>query len=165
MRSIFPAIAFALVSLSFTNVSQINAQTQEDEAAIRQAVAIMTTAFNTRDDEATARLTTRDVDFVTVTGNWSKSSADYLAARRARFATALKNASIRVIDIKIRFLKPDVALAHVTHEIRGMLNGDGKELPPHRELSLRVFVQEHGKWLMTAFHNTSVTMPAKSTSK
>src|SRR5260370_30429974 len=107
-----------------------------------QAVATMATGFNTRDDQAIAGLTTTDADFVTVTGNWSKSSADYLAARRARFATALKNASIRVIDIKIRFLKPDVALAHVTHEIRGMFDGDGRALPPHRELSLRVFVRD-----------------------
>ncbi len=165
MRSIFPAIVFALVSLNLGKVSRVNAQTQEDEAAIRQAVATMTSAFNTRDDQATAGLTTTDADFVTVTGNWSKSSADYIAARRARFATALKNASIRVIDIKIRFLKPDVALAHVTHEIRGMLDGDGKALPPHTELSLRVFVQEHGKWLMTAFHNTTVAMPTESTSR
>jgi uncharacterized protein (TIGR02246 family) len=165
MRSTFPAIAVALGSLSFSNVNQIDAQTQEDEAAIRQAVATMTTAFNTRDDQVTASLTTTDADFVTVTGAWSRSSADYLAARRARFATALKTASIRVIDIKIRFLRPDVALAHVIQEIHGMLDGDGKELPPHRELSLRVFVQEHGKWLMTAFHNTTVAMPPESTSK
>ena len=156
MRSSFSVVIFALASLNFGDVSQANAQTQEDEAAIRQAVAIMTTAFNTRDDKATASVTTADADFVTVRGNWSKSSADYIAARRARLATALKNASIRVLDIKIRFLKPDVALAHVTHEIRGMLDGDGKEMPPHSELSLRVFVREHGKWLMTAFHNTAV---------
>ena len=165
MRSIFPAIVFALVSLNLGKVSRVDAQTQEDEAAIRQAVAIMTTAFNTRDDQASASVTTTDADFVTVTGAWSKGSADYLAARRARFATALKNASIRVVDIKIRFLRPDVALAHVTHEIRGMSDDSGKELPPHTELSLRVFIREHGKWLMTAFHNTTVAMPTKSTSK
>ena len=58
-----------------------------------------------------------------------------------------------------------MALAHVTQEIRGMLDADGKELSPHRELSLRVFVREHGKWLMTAFHNTAVTKPTESTSK
>ncbi len=166
MRSLFSGIVFALGSLSFSNVNQISAaQTREDEASIRQAVAAMTTAFNTRDDQATASLTTRDADFVTVTGTWSKGSADYLAARHARFVTALKNASIRVVDIRIRFLTPDVALAHVTHEIRGMLDADGKELPPHTELSLRVFVREHGKWLMTAFHNTTVAMPTESTSK
>jgi uncharacterized protein (TIGR02246 family) len=166
MRSHLPAIVFALGSLSFSSVNQINAaQAQDDEAAIRQAVATMTTAFNTRDDQVTASLTTTDADFVTVTGAWSRGSADYLATRRARFATALKNASIRVIDIKVRFLRPDVALAHVIQEIHGMLDGDGKELPPHRELSLRVFVHEDGKWLMTAFQNTTVTTPTKSASK
>ena len=49
MRSSFSVVIFALASLNFGDVSQANAQTQEDEAAIRQAVAIMTTAFNTRD--------------------------------------------------------------------------------------------------------------------
>ncbi len=151
MRSSFSVIIFAIASLNFGDFSQAHAQTQEDEAAIRQAVATMTTAFNTRDDKATASVTTADADFVTVRGNWSKGSADYIAARRSRFATALKNASIRVIEVKIRFLRPDVALAHVTHEIRGMLDGDGNEMPPHNELSLRVFVREQGMWLMTAF--------------
>ena len=32
MRSIFPAIVFALVSLNLGKVSRVNAQTQEDEA-------------------------------------------------------------------------------------------------------------------------------------
>lgn len=31
-----------------------------------------------------------------------------------------------------------------------------RELPPHRELSSRIFVKTEGKWLMTAFHNTTV---------
>src|SRR5712692_4832351 len=115
MRSIFRAIVPALAALSLVAVSEANAQTRGDEAAIRQAVGAMTTAFNTRDDQATASVTTPDADFVTVTGDWSKSTADYLAARRARFVSALKNASIRVIDTKTRFVRPDVALVHVTH--------------------------------------------------
>jgi len=162
MRSIFRVIVLALSALSLVAVSETGAQTRGDEAAIHHAVEAMTTAFNTRDDQATAYVTTPDADFVTVTGNWSTSTADYLAARRARFASTLKNASIRVIDTKIRFVRPDVALVHVTHEIRGMLNSDGKELPPHGELSLRVFVKEHGKWLMTAFHNTALGVPTTS---
>ena len=156
MPTVFRAIMLGLVALSIVPVYEASAQTQGNEAAIRRAVEIMTTAFNERDDQATAGVATPDADFVTVTGNWSNNTADYLAARRLRFASVLKNASIRVIDTKIRFLRTDVALVHVTHEIRGMLSSDGKELPPHRELILRVFVREHGKGLMTAFHNTTV---------
>jgi uncharacterized protein (TIGR02246 family) len=165
MRRISRVIVPALGALSVVAVSEANAQTRGDEAAIHHAVDAMTTAFNLRDDKGTASVTTPDADFVTVTGNWSESTADYLAARRARFASALKNASIRVIGTKIRFVRPDVALVHVTHEIRGILNSGGKELPAHGELSLRVFVKEHGKWLMTAFHNTTLGVPTTSTVK
>jgi hypothetical protein len=50
-----------------------------------------------------------------------------------------KNASLRPMDATIRFLRPDIALAHVTHEMRGMLDASGKELPPQPELDLRVW--------------------------
>lgn len=83
--------------------------------------------------------------------------ADRVRARHARFATALKNASIRVIDVRVRFIRSDVALVHMNHEMSGMLDAAGAELPPHRELSLRVVVKDRGKWFVTAFQNTTVS--------
>ncbi|MCA1560423.1 MAG: hypothetical protein LC804_09200, partial [Acidobacteria bacterium] len=51
--------------------------------------------------------------------------------------------------------------ARQKREIRGMLDESGRELPPHRELSSRIFLKTDGTWLMTAFHNTTVaTAPA-----
>lgn len=73
-----------------------------------------------------------------------------------RMATVLKEAKIALIDLRIRFLRPDVALAHELHEMNGMLTEDGQRMPPHRELGIRVLVKEQGKWLTTAFHNTLV---------
>ncbi len=135
------------------------AQTQDDEAEIRGLIEALTTAFNARDDAGTLAVATPDADFVTATGKWT-TGQEYIASRRQRFGTALKNATIKTVQAKIRFLTPDVALAHVTHEMRGMLDEAGNELPPHPELNLRVFVKENGKWLMTAFHNTAVTARA-----
>ena len=60
----------------------------------------------------------------------------YTEARRQRCASALKTLD-RTRRYTIRFLTPDVALAHVTHAIRGMLDESGREQPPHRELSSR----------------------------
>src|SRR5437867_1207497 len=139
--------------------SKTAAQPSGDEAAIRQLIDAMTTAFNTRNQDATAALMTDDTDFVNVLGNWSKGAAEIARARHARFATALKNASIRVIDVRIRFIRPDVALVHMNHEMSGMLDAAGAELPPHRELSLRVVVKDRGKWFVTAFQNTTVSAP------
>src|SRR5215208_696117 len=36
----------------------------------------------------------------------------------------------------------------------GLVSPDGQELPPHRELSIRVFVRQGDTWRVTAFHNT-----------
>jgi len=57
---------------------------------------------------------------------------------------------------KIRFITPDVAIAHVTNELSGLVNADGQRLPAQRELSLRVFVKDRGVWRITAFHNTAL---------
>ena len=61
-----------------------------------------------------------------------------------------------LLDLRIRFIRPDVAIAHQTHEMSGMLRREGQKMAPHRERSIRVLVKEQGKWLTTAFHNTIV---------
>ena len=42
------------------------------------------------------------------------------------------------------------------NEMSGVTALDGRLLPPHRELSIRVLVKEQGAWRITAFHNTIV---------
>jgi uncharacterized protein (TIGR02246 family) len=65
-----------------------------------------------------------------------------------------RNRDATLKPVTIRFIRPDVALAHVTNELGGVVGRDGQPLPPHQELSLRVFVKEAGGWRVTAFHNT-----------
>jgi uncharacterized protein (TIGR02246 family) len=131
---------------------QLLAQRSQADAAITQLISAMTDAFN-RHEPDTA-LMTPDADFVNVQGLWLHGITDIQRGRAARFQTALKNARIRIVDVQVRFIRPDVAIAHVTDEITGMRNAEGTELPAQRELSLRVFTRENGRWLVTAFHNT-----------
>ena len=152
-------IAVMQCLLYFAPSAVAHAQTRDDEVEIRRLIDALTSAFNARDDVATLAVATADADFVTVNGKWTKGK-DTPPPVGSGFGTALKNASIKPIDAKIRFLRPDIALAHVTHQMSGMLDASGKELPPHPELNLRVFVKENGTWLMTAFHNTGVATPA-----
>ena len=58
------------------------------------------------------------------------------------------------LELAVRFIRPDVALAHVTNELSGLLTPEGQTLPSHRELSIRVLVKDQGVWRITAFHNT-----------
>jgi hypothetical protein len=51
----------------------------------------------------------------------------------------LKSATQRTVNVTIRFIRADVAIAHVTNQITGFLGPDGSTEPPHNELSIRVF--------------------------
>ena len=56
----------------------------------------------------------------------------------------------------VRFIRNDVALAHVINELSGLIGADGQRPPPQQELSLRVLVTEGSAWRVAAFHNTIV---------
>ena len=53
-----------------------------------------------------------------------------------------------------------LALVHVTNELSGLIGASGQTLPPHQELSLRVFVKgDDGAWRLAAFRNTPIAPP------
>jgi uncharacterized protein (TIGR02246 family) len=70
------------------------------------------------------------------------------------FQTRGRNVTLETLDVSLRFIRPDVALVHVTNQLSGLLSPEGQTLPPHQELSIRVFVKDQGIWRITAFHNT-----------
>lgn len=72
----------------------------------------------------------------------------------ALFQTRNRTARARTLDVRVRFIKSDIAVAHVTNELADVVGSDTQAQPPQRELSLRVFAKESGDWRLTAFHNT-----------
>lgn len=59
----------------------------------------------------------------------------------------------------MRFVRPDVAIAHATYEISGMIGLDGVIMPSHQEIGLRVLTKTKDRWLVTAFHITGAGAP------
>ena len=157
-------IAMAILALAVGGVfrgseaSGKEAQTAnraDDENAIRRVCLERIEGFNRHEPPRAAEFTP-DADFVNVYGMWRKDPAEIEARQGERMETVLKEAKMTLLDLRIRFIRPDVAIAHQTHEMSGMLSPDGHKMPPHRERSIRVLVKEQGKWLTTAFHNTIV---------
>jgi uncharacterized protein (TIGR02246 family) len=99
-------------------------------------------------------------DLVTVRGDFLKGRAEIERRVADLFATSGKNATQRMLDVSIRFIRDDVALAHISIEMNGLVSPTGQTLPPHRELNLRVYVNEGGSWQVAAFHNTLLAAPA-----
>jgi len=134
-----------------------NAQGVADPAevdAIKALMAQTTETFNQHDAKAWARLCTPDAQLVTVRGESMKGISEIEKGLAAIFESRARRAILKTLDISVRFIRPDVALAHVTNEMSGILSPEGQPLPSHRESSIRVLVKDQGVWRITAFHNT-----------
>ena len=128
----------------------------EDEEAIKRICLERIDRFNRLHEPPQPGDFTSDADFVNIYGMWRRGPAEIESGQGERMKTVLKEAKITLLDLRIRFVRPDVALVHQIHEMSGMLSPDGETLPPYRELGIRVMVKEQGRWLTTAFHNTIV---------
>jgi uncharacterized protein (TIGR02246 family) len=132
------------------------ADSNADEDAIRKVIVAMTEGFNNHDGDAASSMYLPDAALVTVRGEVMNGRAAIGQGLNAIFATRAKAASHRTLNVAIKFLRPDVALAHVTNELSGLVAPDGQPLPSHQELSLRVFIKDGDAWKVAAFHNTMI---------
>ncbi len=163
MNKIIKTIAIVILATFFFGLSACSssnetARTQvrsEDEETIKRILLERIESFNNHNAPSPDSFTS-DADFVNVYGMWRRGPAEIESRQKERMETVLKEAKITLIDLRIRFVRPDVAIVHQTHEMNGMLNSEGEKMPPQRELGIRVMVKEQDKWLTTAFHNTIV---------
>jgi len=130
--------------------------TPEDEASIRATIVEITDAFNRHDAKASSQLYAPDADSVNVAGQSATGAAEIEKFLVAAYSTRLKEATIKTLNVTIRFIRPDVAIVRETHEMSGFRGPDGATVPPYQETSLRVFERENGNWLVAAFQNTTV---------
>jgi uncharacterized protein (TIGR02246 family) len=147
-------IATALLLHAALACAQPNASA--DEEAVRKVIAEMTDGFNRHDARASTRMYLPEADLVTVRGERFRGTEEFERGLASIFATRAREATHRTLNVSVRFIRPDVALAHVTNELSGLIGPDGGRPPPHQELSLRVFVRQDGVWRVAAFHNTLV---------
>ena len=99
---------------------------------------------------------TPDADFVNVQGRWMKGIDEIRRGHKEEAVTRLKDAQIALVELDIRFIRPDVAVVHQLHVLSGKRDPDGTPLRPQRQLSTRVLVKEQGEWMTTAFQNMIV---------
>jgi uncharacterized protein (TIGR02246 family) len=110
------------------------AGTPEDLAAINAVVVEMTEGFNKHDAVAVSRVYTLDAEFTNVLGMTAKGAAEIEKFLAAGFRTRLREATLKTMDVTIRFIRSDVAVVHVTSQISGFLNPTAR--PSRRIASL-----------------------------
>ena len=128
----------------------------KDEQAIRDIILQMTEGFNKHDAKAATQMYTSNADFVNVRGDKYTGAEEIQQKLAAILSTRAKEATLKTLNTTIRFVNPELAIAHVSNELSGLVDAAGLKLPSHQELSIRVFIKEKGNWRVTAFHNTMI---------
>lgn len=134
-----------------------------DETEIRALQTLQQEAWNHQDAKAYTNLFTDDADVVNVMGWWWKGKAEIERKLTDAFAFVFRESVLTINDVEVRFLAPEIAVAHVRWAMVGARTPKG--LPePQQGIQLQVLQKKAGKWLIASFQNTN-SIPERPFSK
>ncbi|HLS77917.1 MAG TPA: SgcJ/EcaC family oxidoreductase [Nocardia sp.] len=121
-----------------------------DEAAVRALLARQNEAWAAGDADAYAALFTPDADYVTWIGTHLRGRGAIAESHRPLFEKHMKGTRIDSEITGIRFLTPDVAIAH---SLGAVVGGRKRRTRRNTKVQTTVAVRHDGEWLLTAFQN------------
>jgi uncharacterized protein (TIGR02246 family) len=148
-------LALALTVLVLA-VSPVSATQAEDEKAIRDLQGRWDDAWNRHDVKALSSLVAEDVRFVNVAGVVLTGRAEFEALQSRTHAMQFKESVRSVNGTDIKFLTPDIAVAHVRWGMMGDKDPDGTPRQPRHGVMMQVLMKRDGKWAVVAAQNTNV---------
>jgi uncharacterized protein (TIGR02246 family) len=122
-----------------------------DEAAIRDNVKQMEAGWNAKSGALFAKPFAEDADYVIINGNQIKGHAEIEQQHQRIFDTIFKDTTLTLNVKQTRFLRPDVAVVHVS----GRREAATKELTQDAVMTM-IMVKEKQGWKIAAFQNTAV---------
>jgi uncharacterized protein (TIGR02246 family) len=133
----------------------LQGQNPADEAAIRAIPQAFAAGWAKHDAHQLAQLMAADVDFVNVGADWLHGRSDFELYHTRLFSGRFKESMLTPRDVKLRFLKPDLAVLHWSWGLTGDRNEDLTPRKPRFGLFAMV-VERHGSnWLIITAQNTN----------
>lgn len=156
MKKVIAAIA-VLVSLLVVSYSTAATAAPvdraEDEAAIRAIIIRLQDAWNAGDSKAFAAPFAEDADYVVINGMRIKGRAIIDSGHRGIFDTIYKGSHISASPASVRFIRDDVAIAHIEWLLKFKEGDTPRE---NKAMNSIIMTKEKGQWSITAFHNTQI---------
>jgi uncharacterized protein (TIGR02246 family) len=152
MRPLVFLLLFGAVLGPFAS-AQAQPASQQDEGAIRGVIASFPDTWNRHDMTAMARLFAEEAVFVVVTGKLLSGRADIERYHAELQKTAYKDSHLTWNPVKVRLVRPDVAIAHVATEIT-------YQADKRTSVAILVFSKHDRDWLIEALQNTLTSGPA-----
>jgi len=149
-----PVATAVLVAMMAYHASAVGSERARDESEIRQLQARQQDAWNRHDAVAYAALFTDDGDVVNVVGWWWRGRREIERQLTAAYAVVFRESRLTVTDVEVKFLAPDVAVAHVRWTMTGARTPPSI---PEPRLGIQIQVlQKHGNaWRIASFQNTN----------
>ena len=149
---------FLVVCLAILTPALLFSQTQgrgndenkaKDEALIRKLLSQSEERWNKHDAEALAALQAKDIDHINTSGGWSKGREEIRKLWAQLFETRFKEDITEVKLEKIRFLKPDVAVAivRIFHK---------RPAEDTESLATFVMTKDGDKWQVVSYQATRI---------
>jgi uncharacterized protein (TIGR02246 family) len=129
------------------------AKISRDEAAVRQIVKRVEDGWNAKSGRDFAAPFASDADYVVVNGMHIKGREAIEQGHAQIFSTVYKDSRNAATIKSVRFLRPDVAVAHVEWNL--VYRHEGKE-SKMTAMNTMFLTKEKGLWTIAAFHNTPV---------
>ncbi len=152
IMSIISILVFTAVGLSAQEKAR-GSDMRKDEAAIRANVGQMVKGWNAKSGAEFAKPFAADSDYVVINGVHLKGRAANAEGHQHIFDTIYKNSTLVYTVEQIRFLRPDVAVVHVS----GLLKVTQGDLTQEGNARITlVMTKSKGKWEIAAFQNTGI---------
>ena len=120
--------------------------TPEDEAAIRSLFELQGEAWKAADAERFASAFAEDADFINIRAHTLRGREEIARHHAQIFDTVYRGATVTLGELRIRFLRPDVATIEAASSVQ-MAAGER-----HAHM-LAVAQKTDGLWLIQALHN------------
>mgnify|MGYP000330102755 CR=1 FL=1 len=162
MRSML-ILVFILALATQLARPQTNA-TNADRKTVEAIAASFQDAWNRHDMDALASLMAEDVDYVTVVGSrdWEKGRKEFKERHAEVHQTMFKDSVLTIKETHVKFIRPDIAIAHVLWETKGDAVPDRKPGEPRAGIFTWVVEKRSGKWFIIASQNTENKTPTIS---
>lgn len=124
-----------------------------DAAAVRAVAVQQADAWNRHDAAAYSALFTPDCDVVNIVGWWWKSRAEMQEKLARAFSFVLARSTLTFTDVQVKFLAPDIAIAHARWKMTGA-EALPDMPPPGTGIQTLVMTKHAGQWRIAVFQNT-----------
>lgn len=133
--------------------------TKAEDEAIRAVMDHFMEAWNHHDVHAFAAVFAEDADFTNVRGQGASGRAKIEEFHARPFATMFKDSHQKYTDIKIRYLRSDIAAVDVHWEMTGATDSEGNPRPLRQGLLNFVMMKTAGQWQIVVMHNMDLALP------